>query len=108
LRLRGLRVGALPILNRFIERMGLEEELTLALKNPGYADALLATAAPHPLRSCKMQSTGCVRADFPGRRYDPTRPQRSLMHLRQGGSARLYSPPMECEGGTGPCDGLED
>jgi transposase len=42
LRLRGLRVGALPILNRFIERMGLEAELTLALKNPGYADALLA------------------------------------------------------------------
>jgi transposase len=42
LRLRGLRVGALPILNRFIERLGLEEELTLALKNPGYADALLA------------------------------------------------------------------
>jgi transposase len=42
LRLRGLRVGALPILNRFIERMGLEEELTLALKNPGYTDALLA------------------------------------------------------------------
>src|SRR6201981_461752 len=41
-RLRGLRVGARPILNRFIERMGLEEELTLALKNPGYADALLA------------------------------------------------------------------
>jgi hypothetical protein len=39
LRLRGLRVGALPILNRFI---GLEDELTLALKNPGYADALLA------------------------------------------------------------------
>jgi hypothetical protein len=26
LRLRGLRVGALPILNRFIERMGLEEK----------------------------------------------------------------------------------
>lgn len=42
LRLRGLRVGALPILNRFIERMGLEEELTLALKNPGYTAALLA------------------------------------------------------------------
>ena len=42
LRLRGLRVGALPILNHFIERMGLEEELTLALKNAGYADALLA------------------------------------------------------------------
>jgi transposase len=42
LRLRGLRVGALPILNRFIERVGLEEELTLALKNPGYTNALLA------------------------------------------------------------------
>jgi transposase len=42
LRLRGLRVGALPILNHFIERMGLEEELSLALRNPGYADALLA------------------------------------------------------------------
>jgi transposase len=39
--LRGLRIGALPILNRFIERMGLEEELTLALRNPGYADAIL-------------------------------------------------------------------
>src|SRR6516165_672555 len=42
LRLRGLRVGALPILNHFIERMGLDEELTLALKNSGYADVLLA------------------------------------------------------------------
>jgi hypothetical protein len=42
LRLRGLRVGALPILNRFIERMGLEQELSLALKNAGYVDALLA------------------------------------------------------------------
>jgi hypothetical protein len=35
-------VGALPILNRCIERMGLAAELTLALKNAGYADALLA------------------------------------------------------------------
>jgi transposase len=42
LQLRALRVGALPILNGFIERMGLEEELGAALKNPGYADALLA------------------------------------------------------------------
>jgi transposase len=42
LQLRALRVGALPILNGFIERMGLEEELSAALKNPGYADALLA------------------------------------------------------------------
>ena len=41
LRLRGVRVGALPILNDFIERMGLREELTLALKNCDYADALL-------------------------------------------------------------------
>ena len=42
LRLRALRVGALPILNSIIERMGIAEELTLALKNPGYAEALLA------------------------------------------------------------------
>jgi transposase len=42
LRLRALRVGALPILNHFIERMGLEDELTLALRNTGYAEALLA------------------------------------------------------------------
>src|SRR5499433_3900007 len=42
LRLRALRVGALPILNRIIARMGLAEELTLALKNSGYAEALLA------------------------------------------------------------------
>jgi transposase len=42
LRLRALRVGALPILNTFIERMGLDEELTLALKNASYAGALLA------------------------------------------------------------------
>jgi len=40
--LQDLRIGALPILNRFIERIGLEEELTLALRNAGYADALLA------------------------------------------------------------------
>jgi transposase len=40
--LRALRVGALPILNSIIERMGIAEELTLALKNPGYAEALLA------------------------------------------------------------------
>src|SRR5215813_7625970 len=42
LRLRAMRVGALPILNALIERMGLEEELALALKSAGYADALLA------------------------------------------------------------------
>jgi transposase len=42
LRLRGLRVGALPILNHFIERMGLEQELSLALRNAPYADVLLA------------------------------------------------------------------
>jgi hypothetical protein len=43
LRLHGLRVGALPILNHFIERMGLEAELSLALKSSGYADVLLAS-----------------------------------------------------------------
>jgi hypothetical protein len=42
LRLHALRVGALPILNCTIERMGLAEELALALKNSGYAEALLA------------------------------------------------------------------
>jgi transposase len=42
LHLRGLRVGALPILNHFIERIGLERELSLALRNTTYADALLA------------------------------------------------------------------
>src|SRR5882757_4273343 len=36
-----VRVGALPILNHFIERMGLAQELTLALKNCDYADALI-------------------------------------------------------------------
>jgi transposase len=41
-RLQDLRIGALPILNRFIARMGLEEELGLAVRNAGYADALLA------------------------------------------------------------------
>src|SRR5262249_60725975 len=40
--LKGLRIGALPILNGFIARMRLEEELTLALRNAGYADAILA------------------------------------------------------------------
>jgi len=42
LRLHALRVGALPILNQFIARMGLADELTLALKNAHYAEALLA------------------------------------------------------------------
>jgi hypothetical protein len=44
-RLQGLRIGALPILNRFIARMGLEQELTLAVKNAGYADALADATA---------------------------------------------------------------
>ena len=42
MRLRALRVGALPILNCIIARMGLADQLSLALKNPGYAEALLA------------------------------------------------------------------
>ena len=42
LRLHALRVGALPILNCIIERMGLAEELALALKSSGYAEVLLA------------------------------------------------------------------
>jgi hypothetical protein len=35
LRLHVLRVGALPILNCIIERMGLAKELALALKSSG-------------------------------------------------------------------------
>jgi transposase len=42
LRLHALRVGALPILNCIIERMGLAKELALALKSSGYAEVLLA------------------------------------------------------------------
>src|SRR5215471_14529079 len=42
LRLHAVRVGALPILNCMIERMGLAEELALALKGSGYAEALQA------------------------------------------------------------------
>jgi len=42
LRLHAVRVGALPILNCMIERMGLAEELALALKGSGYAEVLLA------------------------------------------------------------------
>jgi hypothetical protein len=34
-------VEALPIFNRFIERMGLGEDLTLALSNAGYAEAIV-------------------------------------------------------------------
>jgi len=41
LRLKGLRVGSLPILDRFIERMRLREELLSAVRNEGYVDALL-------------------------------------------------------------------
>ena len=42
LRLHAVRVGALPILNCMIERMGLAEELALALNGSGYAEVLLA------------------------------------------------------------------
>ena len=40
--LRNFRIGALPILNRFIVRMGLRGVLAEALGNAGYADVLLA------------------------------------------------------------------
>ncbi|MBO0709894.1 MAG: hypothetical protein J2P47_01305 [Acetobacteraceae bacterium] len=39
---RRARPDALPILNHFIARMGLAEELRLASKNPDHADALPA------------------------------------------------------------------
>jgi hypothetical protein len=57
LRLRAMRVGALPILNHFIERMGLEEELTLALKSAGYADALLAPRNQLTVLKCRSNGT---------------------------------------------------
>lgn len=41
LRLKGLRLGSLPILDRFIERMRLRAELVSAVGNEGYVDALL-------------------------------------------------------------------
>lgn len=41
LRLKGLRVGSLPILDRYIDRMGLRAELLSAVRNEGYVDALL-------------------------------------------------------------------
>jgi transposase len=41
LSLKGLRVGSLPILDRFIERMGLRAELSLVITHAGYVDALL-------------------------------------------------------------------
>jgi len=39
--LKGLRVGAVPIIDRFIERMKLREELVGALGNERYADAII-------------------------------------------------------------------
>jgi len=41
LELKGLRIGSLPIIDRFIERMKLRDLLIDAFDNPRYADALL-------------------------------------------------------------------
>jgi hypothetical protein len=60
LRLRALRVGALPILNHFMARMGLAAELTLALKNAGYADALLALIKKHSGRAQRALCGGGI------------------------------------------------
>lgn len=41
LQLKELSVAAVPIIDRFIERMNLRKELVAALRNEGYADAIL-------------------------------------------------------------------
>lgn len=41
LNLRSLKVGCLPIIDKFIERMGLKEKLANSLSNPSYAEAIL-------------------------------------------------------------------
>ena len=86
--LQDLRIGALPILNRFIERMGLEEELTLALRNAGYADALLALMknilVDRNARLCDFGMGGTVRcgSHLPGqdqRRQAGARPRPAVL-----------------------------
>jgi hypothetical protein len=59
MQVRGLWVEALPIFNRFIERMGLGEELTSALGNAGYADAILALMK-NILIDCNAAGMGCA------------------------------------------------
>lgn len=41
LQLQNIRVGCLPIIDRFLERMCLHQELMLSLKNKSYADAVI-------------------------------------------------------------------
>ncbi len=41
LNLRSLKIGCLPIIDRFIERMGLKDRLSKALSNSGYAEAII-------------------------------------------------------------------
>lgn len=41
LNLRSLKVGCLPIIDVFIERMGLKDKLSKALSNAGYAEAII-------------------------------------------------------------------
>ena len=41
-KLHSAKIGCLPIVDRFIERMGLREKLKIALGNGDYADALLS------------------------------------------------------------------
>lgn len=41
LQLQNVRVGCLPIIDRFLDQMGLHQELVLVLKNRSYADAVI-------------------------------------------------------------------
>lgn len=41
LNLRSLKIGCLPIIDLFIERMGLKDKLSKALSNSGYAEAVI-------------------------------------------------------------------
>lgn len=41
LNLRSFKVGCLPIIDQFVERMGLEDKLTQALSNSGYAKSII-------------------------------------------------------------------
>ena len=41
LNLRSLKIGCLPIIDVFLERMGLKDKLSKALSNSGYAEAII-------------------------------------------------------------------
>jgi len=64
--LKGLRVGSLPILDRFIERMGLRGELLLAIPSQGYVDALLVL-----LKNILVDRDALYTIEEWGEQFDP-------------------------------------